>query len=160
MGRIETMKMLRFWVVLASLLANACAGPQASTADAASGAARPAKALVTTATQRPISLADLKPYVGETCTDSGFRGGVVIKDTIVKKPDGTEWTLHRYGIAGAEHNAGLRPLIAGSDGWIHFTSDSGSIQAFQPIYKPGTGLEDPKHLTALVNGIPYTIDCK
>jgi hypothetical protein len=76
--------------------------------------------------------AELAPYVGKSCSGTIRMGRNV--DTIVVNADGSVASHHRYTTSAYSglHDGGLRPLTKEADGWWHFTSDSGSEQAYQP----------------------------
>jgi hypothetical protein len=75
--------------------------------------------------------ADLAPYIGKTCTSKVGNGRN--EDVIVLNADGTVASHHKYTTESRfVHDGGLRPLTKGADGWWHFTSDSGSEQAYLP----------------------------
>ena len=75
---------------------------------------------------------ELAPYIGKTCTSKVGNGRN--EDVIVLNADGTVASHHKYttGPSFTLHDGGLRPLTKGADGWWHFTSDSGSEQAYLP----------------------------
>lgn len=110
-------------LVCSALMLTACAGEPAIAAGRAAVA--------------PVTFASLQPYVGEVCEIQHLGSGPLPmashKDEIVI--DGGQWFVHhqyttRYGFG--LHDGGSRPITIGSDGWFHFTSDSGSRQAFRP----------------------------